>query len=251
VHELRRQTGMSDSKRTVPPEYEGLWRRTGIWRSNGSSDLTTQVWWFQSSRFHIDLRIPADRPELANAAALARLAPEQQARHAAQTGFAGLTVVDGERCEWRPAIAFPTASADLDAGWMRFDDADHIHETGLDHTYEEDWYRVPTGPMHGVRLEAPDSEAVAYLLISETWLAWAVGRPGDSFQAAAFDAGSCSEFTVYRREGEWRAVASNFAWIEAGHTIAATALSLAQASQWQAGDLLTLAMGPEHTWRVT
>src|SRR5471032_1705901 len=187
---------MSNMDRTVPPEYQGLWRRTGIWRSNGSSDLTTQVWWFQSSRYHIDLRIPADRPSVTDAAALAQLSPEQLACYASQTGFAGLTVVEGERCEWRPAIAFPAISADLDAGWMRFDDADHIHETGLDHSYEEDWYREPSGPMDGVRLEDPDNGAIAFLLISERWMAWACGRPGDAFQADGYSIEPCSEFTV-------------------------------------------------------
>jgi hypothetical protein len=194
----------------VPKEYEGLWRRTGIWRSNGTSDLTTQVWWFQSSRYHVDLRIPVDRVGV--------------------TGFAGLTVVEGERCEWRPAIAFPSISADLDAGWMRFDDADHIHETGLDNSYEEDWYREPTGVMHGVRLEQVDGDAIAFLLISERWMAWACG----------------DEFTVYRRDEQWTALASSLIQKE-GLTVA---LSLRQTLQWQPGELIQLPMTQNISWRM-
>ncbi|HEV7815099.1 MAG TPA: hypothetical protein VGP06_08385 [Janthinobacterium sp.] len=232
--------------KNVPPEYVGVWCRSGIWRSNGSSDLSTKVWWFQSSRYHIDLRIPADRPSVASAAALAQLAPEQLARFAAQTGFAGVTVVEGERCEWRPAIAFPATSADLDAGWMRFDDADHIHETGLDKSYEEDWYREPAGPMHGVRLEEVNGNAIAYLLISEHWMAWACGRPGDAFLAAAPSQLACSEFTVYRRDGQWTAIASNFGWRE-GQSLA---LSLEQALQWQPGEVIELPMVHSVPWRV-
>lgn len=194
----------------VPVEYEGLWRRSGIWRSNGTSDLTTQVWWFQASRYHIDLRIPVDRIGI--------------------TGFAGETVVDGTRCEWRPAIAFPAISSELDAGWMRFDDADHLHETGLDNSYEEDWYREPAGPMHGVRLEEVNGDTVAYLLISEHWMAWACG----------------DEYTVYRRNRQWIALASSLDGKE-GHTFA---LSLQQALQWQPGELIHLPIAPEVSWRM-
>jgi hypothetical protein len=56
--------------------------------------------------------------------------------------------VEGTRCTWHPAIAYPALSGELDAGWMRVDDADHVHETGLDNSYEEDWYRVSGQPTH-------------------------------------------------------------------------------------------------------
>jgi hypothetical protein len=199
----------------VPAEYEGLWRRKGIWRSNGSSDLTTQVWWFQAARYHIDLRIPVGRAGI--------------------TGFAGETVVDGDRCEWRPAIACPAISADLDAGWMRFDDADHIHETGLDHSYEEDWYREPTGAMHGMRLEDPDSDQLAYLLIGKRWMAWACGSPS----------GAC-EITVYRHDQQWQTVAST---LDVAPTV--TTPTLQQALQWNSGAMVTLALTPGRSWRVS
>ena len=199
----------------VPAEYQGLWRRSGIWRSNGSSDLSTQVWWFQAERYHIDLRIPVDRLGI--------------------NGFAGETVVEGERCTWHPAIAYPCVSGELDAGWMRFDDADHVHETGLDNSYEEDWYREPSGAMHGVRLEDPHSDQLAYLLISDGWMAWACGSPS----------GAC-EITVYRRERQqWIAIASNLP--APTHAIA---LDKAQVLQWQAGELIEVPMKPGATWRV-
>ncbi|MFS2138592.1 hypothetical protein [Duganella sp. Dugasp56] len=199
----------------VPAEYEGLWRRKGIWRSNGSSDLTTQVWWFQAARYHIDLRIPVGRAGI--------------------SGFAGETVVDGDRCEWRPAIACPAISADLDAGWMRFDDADHIHEEGLDHSYEEDWYREPTGAMHGARLEDPDSDELAYLLIGERWMAWARGSPS----------GAC-EITVYHHDQQWQAVAST---LDAAPSL--TTPTLQQALQWNSGDMVMPALAPGRAWRVS
>ena len=193
----------------VPTEYEGLWRRSGIWRSNGSSDLTTQVWWFQSSCHHIDLRIPVDRVGI--------------------TAFAGETVVEGERCEWRPAIAYPAIGDELDAGWMRFDDIDHLHETGLDNSYEEDWYREPTGPMHGARLRQVDGDAVAYLLISKRWLAWACG----------------DEFTVFQREQDWRVAASNLPSTPARRVMP----TVEEVLLWKSGAMFKLDLSPGIQWR--
>ena len=223
--------------RTVPPEYEGLWRRTVIHRSSGVSDTTTRVWWFQSSRYHIDLRIPADRPHVADAGALAQLTPAQLQRYAAQTGFAGVTEVDGTRCTWHPEIAFPAVSAELDAGWMRFDSPDQLHETGLDNSYEEDWVRVPSGPMRGLRLQDRDSDAIAYLLISAEWMAWACGRTHEVF---APQAGSAwSEFTVLQKLDAWQVMASNLPWLE-GRSFSAEAYDRICARQWQAGESIEL-----------
>jgi hypothetical protein len=169
------------SERTVPVEYEGLWRRRGIWRSNGTSDLVTPVWWFQGASFHIDLRIPVDRNE--------------------QTGFAGVTVVEGERCEWRPEIAFPFLSPELDAGIMRFDSPDTLHETGIDGSYEEDWERAASGPTESHR--AVDAHGkVSIDITCSDWHARAVGLPHKA-----------AEITVMRRtaSGVWKIVASTIA----------------------------------------
>jgi hypothetical protein len=245
--------GMSNStaQRTVPPEYEGLWRRQGIWRSNGKSDTTTPVWWFQSSSFHIDLRIPADRPAVADAAALAQLPAEQQAIFARQSGFAGVTVVQANRAEWRPAIAFPAISDEIDAATMLFRDADHIREDGLDHTYYEEWYREPTGPLHGCRLQDTASDTIAYLLIGEQWMAWASGSPGNAYKPGVLDANGWSEFSVLQQaEGSWRITASNFPWREQASFDGKQMPSTATAKQWQPGTLITLPLAPAKQWRL-
>ena len=193
---------------TVPPDYIGLWKRRGIWRSDGSSDLGTRVLWFQSAEYHIDLRIPADRPALPNAVALARLTPGQRQRMEAQIAFAGRTVVEGARCTWLPRIAFPAVSAELDAGWMRFDAPGRLHETGIDNSYEEEWERIAAGPVEG-RCVAEADGMVSYVLESGDWLAWARGRPGDAFPV------QWSEFCFAQREGAgWRIVASSQPWRE-------------------------------------
>lgn len=236
---------------TVPREYEGLWRRKGIWRSNGSSDLSTQVWWFQSPRFHIDLRIPADRPMVERHTQLAGLPAQQIARFGAQTGFAGTTVVDGTRCEWQPEFAFPAMSEELDAGRMRFDSADALHETGVDDSYQEEWVRTPTGAMHGMRLEDKQSDAIAYLLVSETWMAWACGRRSDSFNVHVPAAGAWSEFTVLHKHADWRVVASNFPWMEAQPAAGAAALEPGRIDGWKVGDLVLIPFTPSQWWRIT
>jgi hypothetical protein len=201
------------------------------------------VWWFQSPRFHVDLRIPHDRPPVNERAALAGLSPRQLARFAAQSGFAGATVVAAGRCEWRPEIAFPAVGAGLDAGFMRFDTPDKLHETGIDGSYDEDWVRVATGPVLGLRLEAvPASGELAYLLVSDGWAAWACGYPDTAFPAA------CAEFSLLRKHGgAWRVAASTCAWLEGGAAFGAAPLSLELARRWAPGDVVTLG----RQWRVT
>ncbi len=245
--------GMTNTtaERTVPPEYEGLWRRQGIWRSNGKSDTTTPVWWFQSSSFHFDLRIPAGRPVVADAAALAQLPAEQRAIFTRQSGFAGVTIVKDQRAEWRPAIAFPAISDEIDAATMRFRDPDHIREDGLDHSYYEEWYREPSGPLHACRLQDTASDAIAYLLIGEQWMAWASGRAGNAYAAGALDAEQWSEFSVLQQsEGSWRITASNFPWRENTTFDHQQMPNRATAAQWQAGTLLTLPLAPAKQWRL-
>lgn len=231
---------------TVPANYQGLWRRKGIWRSDGTSDLSTQVWWFQSASFHIDLRIPIDRPSVNSRAQVAHLPPAQLARFSAQTGFAGETVVTGERCDWHAEIAFPALSTDIDAGWMRFDSDDAVHETGIDNSYQEDWVRVAPGPMRGVRLENAESGETAYLLSGARWMAWACGSAGYAYDAQAPEAGAWSEFTVLRTGGGWRIVASTLPWLEGQEVPAAGAL---ESRQWTPGDVTTVPFA-SGTWRV-
>ncbi|MBB5608315.1 MULTISPECIES: hypothetical protein [unclassified Janthinobacterium] len=221
---------MSNSISTVPKSYQGIWRRTGIFRSDGRVDLTTSVWWFQSALFHIDLRIPQDRPRITAPAALASLPPGQLARIQAQTGFAGITVVEAERCEWRPEIAFPAISDEIDAGLMRFDTPDNLHESGIDASYQEDWLRAGAGAIHGARLDSLDgSGKIAYLIISGDHAAWACGVADAQFPATAGN-----EFSLLRRAhatAPWRIVTSNHGWLECGATMTLPTLKDSQPGQ--------------------
>jgi hypothetical protein len=195
---------------SVPAPYIGLWRREAIWRSDGSADLTTRVLWFQSNVFHIDLRIPADRPKLAGIGDLSRLAPTPFERFAAQVAFAGTTAVEGDRCTWQAEIAFPEVSSSLDAGTMRFDAPGRLHETGLDGSYHEAWVKIASGPVEARRLLAANG-AVAYVLECDNWLAWAFGHPQASFPTTPH----WTDITFAERAGtQWRVVASNMGWRE-------------------------------------
>jgi hypothetical protein len=169
---------------SVPAAYVGLWRRSVIRRATGIEDRSTRVLWFQGVRYHIDLRVPA--------------APCDPA---AQIAFAGITVVEGARCEWRPEIAFPHVSDEIDAGSMRFDAADRLHEAGVDGSYDEDWVRIDAGPVAEQRFEMASGE-VRYLLTSASHLAWACGRAGDRYPDNPIEVGFA------RREGNgWRVIA--------------------------------------------
>jgi hypothetical protein len=157
----------------VPSSYIGLWRRKGIWRSNGSADTSTLVLWFQSPSLHIDVRV-------------------------GQIGFAGLTVVDGNRCTWHPEIAFPSVSSEVDTGLMRFEAANLLHEAATDGSFHEIWEKISDGPVAATRHLSQDGGIVNYLLTNSEWLAQAVGHPD----------GAC-EITFAQRHGSaWRVVAS-------------------------------------------
>lgn len=232
----------------VPSAYIGLWRRSGIWRSSGASDLSTEAWWFQSASFHIDLRVPQDRPAVASPLALVRLPVAELARFGAQSGFAGVTVVDGERCEWHPEFAFPALGAELDAGTMRFDTPAQLRETGIDGSYQEEWIRVAAGPVAGLRLAAAVGGLRAFLLVGEAWLAYAHGYRGDAFAANA-PATGWSEFSLARLEGgQWRIVASNKPWREGMLLPTAPEWSAQRAAEAAPGSLVNFA-GID--WRVT
>ncbi len=181
-------------QRTIAVEFEGLWRRNYISRSNGTIDKTTAVWWFQSSSYHIDLRVPQDCQE-----------------HHKITGFAGITVLtDGSRCEWQPEIAFPVREDSVDAGFMRFE-GDLLYETGVDGTYEEEWYRVMNQNMTSYRSVDLESGVVTYMIEGDQWKAIARGNKTDSYFGNESDTSKWTEISVFEKDvstGDWIRAAS-------------------------------------------
>ena len=129
----------------VPEAYLGVWQRTLLRLADGTEDRSTRVFWLQTGHSHADLRVPDP-------------APVTPLAHTALAGFAGLTRVDGDRCQWHRLIDFHPDSP-VDIGNMTFIHADEVHESALDNSYLEIWERLPAsvGPVHEQWLQAADN----------------------------------------------------------------------------------------------
>lgn len=127
---------------SVPEAYLGVWRRTLLRTEEGREDRTTRAIWLQTDSLHADVRLPDPMPVTV-------------AERTRQSGFAGLTQVQGNQCQWHRLIDFHPDSG-TDAGIMHFVSPNEVHETGLDGSYMEIWQRVPesVGPTLAVWLAA-------------------------------------------------------------------------------------------------
>lgn len=124
----------------VPAKYWGLWQRT-LFATSGSMDRSSRVYWLQTSSWHADIRIPADRPDFTGATSLADCSGEQLSWLAQQQGFAGITVVTGDQCEWKRVIDFQPPSGKRDIASMQFAHPDKLLEYGIEDKYSEAWER--------------------------------------------------------------------------------------------------------------
>ena len=161
---------------SVPDAYLGVWQRTLLTTRDGTHDSSSKVFWLQTAKLFADLRIPRPRPQT-------------PAELATQAGFAGVTEVTGERCQWHRAIDFQPPSGRADIGRMHFQRADYLIEDGLDDSYHEVWERLPDslGRNWGQWLQAGDGRQGCLLLAGDYFL-FAAGRsqplaPAKSLQA--------------------------------------------------------------------
>lgn len=156
----------------VPHRFRGLWART-LRQTPQQRDDRTFVRWLQTSHWHADLRIPPDaRPAPASTAA-ADGGPVLPERLALQQGFCGVTSVearDGRAvCTWQHRADFQPPGPLPDAGWVSFESADRIIETGVHGSYTEVWDRVPGSTDRFAVLEAMPSvpgALCAWLLVA-------------------------------------------------------------------------------------
>jgi len=125
----------------VPPTYRGVWQRT-LLATSDCHDASSRVYWLQTCNWHADIRIPAHRPDFTGVMSLADCSGEQLSWLAAQQGFAGITFVTGNQCEWKRAIDFQPPSGKRDIGRMLFVHPDKLLEYGLEDAYSETWERV-------------------------------------------------------------------------------------------------------------
>jgi hypothetical protein len=124
--------------RPVPESYLGLWRRSVLVRA-GRRDVESCVFWLQTRTWHGDLRIAPGRPDFGQTNALQECTREQLLWLLQQEGFAGITRVEGDICEWQRVFDYrPTGLRDI--GRMVCS-GPTIEEYGLEQEYFERWVR--------------------------------------------------------------------------------------------------------------
>ena len=169
----------------VPAHYMGVWQRTLLQSSAGVditlTDTTSLVLWMQTQHYHIDIRIPANLQNLSKVNQLTDYSIHELHLLAHQQGFAGITQVDADICNWHREMDFQPATQQRDIGKMVFETPDFLIETGLDADYLEHWQLLPNSQIncffravkafnrHGL-------ESTAYLMRAGQYIAYARPR---------------------------------------------------------------------------
>ena len=146
----------------VPDHYLGVWQRLSL-ESAAGVDTATRVYWLQTPVLHADIRVPADRPVFREKHGLQDLTIDELRLLTRQQGFAGVTQVADDICEWYRHIDYQPPTGGRDIGRMAFN-TDRIVEDGLESSYREVWQRLPdsTGANLALRfVEEPASGACA------------------------------------------------------------------------------------------
>jgi len=169
----------------VPENYRGVWQRHLLETATNKDD-SSLVLWMQTQQFHIDIRIPANRPQLRKVDKLKDYTNEELLQLAAQQGFAGITQVTpssatSDICQWHREFDFQPPNGTRDIGKMVFTDAHTMIETGVDDAYLEVWQRLNhsqapclfecTTGKNRIGLETP-----AYSMRAGNWVAYARPR---------------------------------------------------------------------------
>ncbi|SEA35134.1 hypothetical protein [Rubrimonas cliftonensis] len=162
---------MSDA---VPESLRGLWRRVWL-RAPGVEDRTTEVLWRQGPTIFVDLRTPADLPDLSGAAALADLDAAALTALARCEGFAGTTAVTGEVCVWTRAINWRGPLDGEDAGRLEAT-PEGLVETGVHADYAELWTHEDAAPGLALKL-ADDTGRLGFLVATEDAFSLGWGDP--------------------------------------------------------------------------
>lgn len=141
----------------VPDHYLGVWQRLSLENAAGV-DTTTRVYWLQTPLLHADIRVPATRPDFRGKHGLQDLTVDELRLLACQQGFAGVTQVADDICEWYRHIDYQPPSGGRDIGRMAFN-ADRIVEDGLENSYREVWQRLPDGTGETIALRFLEEHA--------------------------------------------------------------------------------------------
>ena len=142
---------------TVPDLMLGCWRRAWIKFADGTFDDSTTVVWLQTSSLMVDVRIPADHPNLASHAGFDDCSIDDLRALAASDASSGFTECgpvaidsDGERsatASWHTrghGVNFQPVSAFPEPGLMTWsDDGSVMVERAPSGAYTEEWQLVP------------------------------------------------------------------------------------------------------------
>jgi hypothetical protein len=127
----------------VPQAYMGVWQRTLLEQAD-MVDTTSLVLWLQTDLYHIDIRIPANRPLFTSINQLEDCSFDQLSWLTTQQGFTGITQINGNTAEWIRDHDFQPLNGQRDIGEMKFETDDSLIETGIDANYLERWERIPS-----------------------------------------------------------------------------------------------------------
>jgi hypothetical protein len=170
----------------VPASYIGVWQRE-LLETATTKDVSSLVLWMQTQHYHIDIRIPANRPQLPTIDKLEDYTNEELLQLATQQGFAGITQVTpstltcSDICQWHREIDFQPQTMARDIGKMVFTDANIVIETGIDEAYLEVWRRIENSQTpclfkHVTGKNRKGLETPAYLMRTGNWVAYARPR---------------------------------------------------------------------------
>ncbi len=206
--------------RPVPPRFRGVWQRS-LLRTPDGDDTTTTVRWLQASRWHADIRVPADRPDFTGVNSLDECSPAQLQWLATQQGFAGVTRVDPENDDtaWLRIVDFQPPSALPDEGHAAFRDG-MLVETGIHADYLEHWHKVPGSDDGFAVLRQAEVSRPAWLLVAGHCVMYVRPRATD-FDAGGWGAGDslCQQLDFeisygVRTQDGWTIAHSTLPWRE-------------------------------------
>ena len=164
----------------VPKHYMGVWQRQFL-ETSITKDDTSLVLWMQTQFYHIDIRLPAASSNIRKVSVLEEYTDKELLLLASQQGFAGITQVNADICQWHREIDFQPPNDVRDIGKMLFTDANTVIETGLDDAYLEVWRQVAKsqGPCFFEFTTGKNRKGLerpAYLMRVGSWVAYARPR---------------------------------------------------------------------------
>lgn len=163
----------------------GVWRRTLVRESNGSTDRTTAVTWVQGPSLFGDLRRPARLDEEVGRGCLAGLDRPQLLALCRQKAFAGTLEADGSVFNWVRRIDLHPPTAVPDAGTLRWEQSARVEpgvllvEEGVHEDYLEHWAPVVRAPVTlaaAALLEDPQEGCAGVLVRAGSWFCYARDR---------------------------------------------------------------------------